>query len=170
MLDYARASRAVARDGTRSSSARRTDEPSRSRIAPMVPGIFKELSGRDCHDLARSRIPESTGREHRRDFPFEARSLSRQLGQLRRTESRARRTATRRLQESAERNRIAPVVRRSIPGKGEQSVASAEQVETDRSDEKDRRAGRARKDEQVSFPATGAERSARDRAESCRSC
>src|SRR5437016_6366124 len=104
----------------------------------MVPGIFKELSGRDCNDLARSRMFESAGREHRRDFPFEARSLPRQLGQLRRTESRTRRTATRRLQESTERNRVAPVIRRSIPGQGEQSVASAEQVETDRSDGKDR--------------------------------
>jgi ATP-binding cassette subfamily F protein 3 len=69
-------SRALARDGTRPSSARRTDESSRSRIASMVPGISAKLSGRDCHDLARSRIFESACRQHRRDRALETGALS----------------------------------------------------------------------------------------------
>jgi energy-coupling factor transporter ATP-binding protein EcfA2 len=75
-LDHARASRAVARDGTRPPSARRTDQSSRSRIASMVPGISANLSGRDCYDLARSRIFESAGRQHRRDRALETGALS----------------------------------------------------------------------------------------------
>jgi ATP-binding cassette subfamily F protein 3 len=73
------------------------DEPSRSRIAAMVSGISEKLSGRDRHDLARSRVFESTCRQHRRDRTLETHPVSRRLGQLRRTESRARRTTARRL-------------------------------------------------------------------------
>src|SRR5436305_5766727 len=115
----------------------------------MVPGISANLSGRDCYDLARPRIFESACRQHRRDRALETGALSRQLGQLRRRESSARRTATSRLQKSAERNRVAPIVCRSISCQGKQSIASAEQVETDRSDEKNRGPGRAWEDDQV---------------------
>src|SRR5438093_2726606 len=163
-LDHARSSRALARDATRPPSARRTDEPSGSRIASMVPGISAKLSGRDCHDLARSRIFESASRQHRRDRALETGALPGRLGQLHRAESCARRTTARRLQKSAERNRVAAIVCRSISRQGNQSVASAEQVETDRSDEKNRGPGRARKDDQVPFPATGAQRPARSHA------
>src|SRR5213595_2327786 len=136
----------------------------------MVPGISAKLSGRDCDDLARSRIFESACRHHRRDRALETGALSRRLGQLHRAESSARRTTARRLQKSAERNRVTAIVCRSISGQGEQSVASAEQAETDRSHEKNRGPGRARQNDQVSFPATGAEQSTRDRVERCRSC
>src|SRR5438309_2995366 len=67
----------------------------------MVPGISANLSGRDCHDLARSRIFESACRQHRRDRALETGALSGRLGQLYRAESSARRTTARRLQESA---------------------------------------------------------------------
>src|SRR4029077_2338446 len=159
-LDHARASRALARDGTRSSSAGRTDESSRSRIASMVPGISAKLSGRDWDDLARSRIFESACRRHRRDRALETGALSGRLGQSYRAESSARRTTARRLQKSAERNRVPTIVCRSISRQGKQSFASTEQAETDRSHEKDRGPGRARQDDQVSFPATGPQRSA----------
>src|SRR5213079_3588856 len=102
----------------------------------MVPGIFKELSGCDCHDLARSRIFESACRQHRRDRALETGAVSGRLGQLYRAESSARRTTARRLQESAERNRVAAIVCRSISRQGKQSFASTEQAETDRSHEK----------------------------------
>ena len=69
-------------------------------------------------------------------------SLSRQLGQLRRTEGRARRTTALRLQESAEGDRVAAIVRRSLPRQGQQGVAGAEQAEADRSDGEDRGAAR----------------------------
>src|SRR5213079_2138573 len=169
-LDHARASRAVAGDATRSPSARRTDESSRSRIASVVPGISANLSGRDCHDLARSRIFESACRQHRRDRALETGALSGRLGQLYRAESSARRTTTGRLQKSAERNRVAAIVCRSISRQGKQSIASTEQAETDRSYEENRGPGRARKDDQVPFPTTGAQRAARDHAERYRSC
>src|SRR5207248_10823956 len=165
-----RASRALARNGTRSPSARRTDESSRSRIASMVPGISANLSGRDCHDLARPQIVESACRRHYRDRALETGALSGRLGQLYRAESSAGRTTARRLQKSAERNRVAAIVCRSISRQGKQSVASTEQAETDRSDEKNRGPGRARKDDQIPFPATGAQRPARDHVERCRSC
>src|SRR5206468_3757076 len=121
-------------------------------------------------DLARSRIFESAGRRHRRDRALETGALSGRLGQLYRAEKSARRTTARRLQESAERNRVTAIVCRSISRQGNQSIASAEQVETDRSHEKNRGPGRARKDDQVPFPATDAQRPARDKAERCRSC
>src|SRR5207249_3325525 len=156
--------RAVARDGTRPPSARRTDESSRSRVAPMVPGISANLSGRDCHDLARPRIFELPCRQHRRDRALETGALSGRLGQLYRAESSARRTTARRLQKSTERNRVAAIVCRSISRQGKQSIASTEQTETDRSHEKNRGPCRAREDDQVPFPATGAQRSARDHA------
>src|SRR5262249_48792793 len=143
-LDHARSSCALARDGTRSPSARRTDEPSRSRIAPMVPGISANLSGRDCHDLTRSRILESACRQHRRDCALETGTLSGRLGQLYRAERSARRTATRRLQKSTERNRVAAIVCRSISCQGKQSIASTEQAETNRSHEENRGPGCAR--------------------------
>src|SRR5207247_4855316 len=127
-----------------------------SRIASMVPGISTNLSGRDCHDLARSRIFESTCRQHRRDRALETGALSGRLGQLYRAESGARRTTARRLQKPAERNRGAAIVCRSISRQGKQSIASTEQAETDRSDEKNPGHGRARKDDQVTFPETGA--------------
>ena len=41
---------------------------------------LRTLSGRDCHDLARSRIFESAGRRHRRDRALETGALSGQLG------------------------------------------------------------------------------------------
>src|SRR5207249_8668744 len=104
----------------------------------MVPGISAKLSGRDCHDLARSRIFESACRQHRRDRALETGALQGRLGQLYRTESCARRTTAGRLQKSAERNRVAAIVRRSISRQGKQSFASTEQAETDRSDEKNR--------------------------------
>src|SRR5213078_4032466 len=127
-LDHARASRAPARDATRPPSARRTDESSRSRIASMVPGISAKLSGRDSDDLARSRIFESARRQHRRDRALETSALSGRLGQLYRAESGARRTTARRLQESAERNRVAAIICGSISGQGKQSIASTEQA------------------------------------------
>jgi len=43
----------------------------------MVPGISTKLSGRDCHDLARSRIFESACRQYRRDRALETGALSR---------------------------------------------------------------------------------------------
>src|SRR5438552_12315499 len=104
----------------------------------MVSRVPENLSRRDRYDLTRSRIPESIGREHCRDRALKARPLSRQLGQLRRTESGARSTTALGLQESAERNRVASALRRSLPGQGEQSVASAEQAEADRSNGKNR--------------------------------
>src|SRR5437016_1953087 len=164
-MDHARSSRAVARYATRPPSSRRTDESSRSRIASMVSGIFKELSGRDCYDLARPRIFESAGRQHRRDRARETGALSGRLGQLYRAESSARRTTARRLQKPAERNRVAAIVCRSISRQGQQSIASTEQAETDPSHEKNRGADRARKDDQVSFPATSAQGPAGDHVE-----
>src|SRR5213075_1336183 len=169
-VDHARASRAVAGDGTRPPSSRRTDESSRSRIASMVPGISANLSWSDCHDLARSRVFKSAGRLHRRDRALETGALSRQLGQLRRAESSARRTTARRLQKSAERNRVTAIVCRSISRQGKQSIASTEQAETDRPHEKNRGPGRARKDDQVPFPTTGTQWPARDHVERRRSC
>src|SRR5438067_1803092 len=121
----------------------------------MVPGISANLSGRDCHDLARSRIFESACRRHRRDRALETGALSGRLGQLYRAESSARRTTARRLQESAERNRVAAIVCRSISRQGQQSIAGTEQAETDRSHEKNRASGRGWKDNKVQFPATG---------------
>src|SRR5207248_1372997 len=126
--------------------------------------------GRDCHDLARSRIFESACREHRRDRALITGALPGRLGQLYRAESSARRTTARRLQESAERNRVAAIVCRSVSRQSKQSFASTEQAETDRSHEKNRGPCRARKDDQVLFSATGAQRPARDHAERCRSC
>src|SRR5205807_3092028 len=109
-------------------------------------------------------------RQHRRDRALETGALSGRLGQLYRAESSARTTTARRLQKSAERNRVAAIVCRSISGQGQQSIASTEQAETDRSHEKNRGPGRAWKDDKVPFPATGAQRPARDHAERCRSC
>src|SRR6266550_3088975 len=136
----------------------------------MVPGTSAKLSGRDCHDLARPRIFESACRQHRRDRALKTGAVSEGLGQLYRAESSARRTTARRLQKSAERNRVAAIVCGSISRQGEQSIASTEQAETDRSHEKNRGTGRARKDDQVPFPATSSQRSARDHAERCRPC
>src|SRR5438046_1038928 len=98
----------------------------------MVPRISEKLPGCDCYDLARSRIFESISREHCRDRECEARPLSRQLGQLRRRESCARSAAALSLQKSAKGNRVAAIVRRSIPRQGEQSVTSAKQAQADR--------------------------------------
>ncbi len=92
-LGHARASRALARAWSRICSARRADQPSRSRIARLVSGISEELPRRDPDDLARSRIPEPARRLDHRDRARTAASLPRQLGQLRRTKSRARRAA-----------------------------------------------------------------------------
>src|SRR6266403_548354 len=144
-LDHARTSRAPAGDATRPPSAGRTDESSRSRIL------------------------ESACRQHRGDRALETGALPGRLGQLYRAESSARRATARRLQKSAERNRVVAIVCRSISRQGKQSIASTEQAETDRSHEKNRGTGRAWKDDQVPFSATGAERPARDHAERCRS-
>src|SRR5437868_15418164 len=130
----------------------------------MVPGIFAELSGRDCHDLARSRISESACPQHRRDRALETSAISGRLEQLYQAESSTRRTTASRLQESAKRNRVAAIVCRSISRQGQQSIAGTEQAETDRSHEKNRGSGRAWKDDQVPFPATGAQWPARDHA------
>src|ERR1044071_601916 len=126
----------------------------------MVPGISANLSGGDCHDLARSRILESTCRQHRRDRALETGPLSWRLGQLRRAESCAGRPTARRLQESAERNRGIATVCRSISCQGKQSLTSTEQTETNRSHEENRGPDRACKDDQVSFSTTGAQRPA----------
>src|ERR1700726_344735 len=136
----------------------------------MVPGIPENLSGGDRHDLARSRISKSTGRKHCRDRTFEAHPLSRQLGQLRRTESRTRGATARRLQEPAERNRIASALCRPLPGQGKQSVASPKQAETDRSHGKNHGTNCARENNKVPFPAASAKRSARRQIDECRSC
>src|SRR5438552_12843072 len=126
----------------------------------MVPVISANLFGCDCHDLARSRIFESAGRRHRRDRALETGALSGRLGQLYRAEKSARRTTARRLQESAERNRVTAIVCRSISRQGNQSIASAEQAETDRSHEKKCDPGRTWKNDQVPFPPTGSQLSA----------
>ena len=76
--------------------------------------------------------------------------VSRQLGQLPRAKSGARRAAARRLQESAEGDRVAAAIRRSLSRQGEQGVAGAEQVEADRSDGENRSAARARKEGHIS--------------------
>src|SRR5438045_8495298 len=99
----------------------------------MVPGISAKLSGRDCDDLARSRIFESAGRQRRRDRALETGALSGRLGQLYRAESCARRTTDRRLQKSTERNRVAAIVCRSISAQGKQSIQSATHAQPDRS-------------------------------------
>src|SRR6185369_3535340 len=112
----------------------------------------------DCHDLARPRIFESACRQHRRDRALETGALSGRLGQLYRAESSARRTAISRLQKSAERNRVTAIVCRSISRQGKQSIASTEQAETDRSPEENRGPGCARKNDQVPFSPTGAQR------------
>jgi ATP-binding cassette subfamily F protein 3 len=82
----------------------------------------------------------------------------------------ARRTTALGLQESTEGNRIAAIVRRSLPRQGEQSIASAKQAEADRSHGKNRGADRARQNDQVPLPAAAAQRSACHRVERCRSC
>ena len=108
-------------------------------------------------------------RIHRRDRAIEAAALSRQLGQLRRAESGARRAAALRLQEPAEGDRVAPAICRSLSGQGEQGVAGAEQAQADRSDGEDRGADCAGEDGQLPFSAAAAQRAARDHAEGCRS-
>ncbi len=82
---------------------------------------------------------------HRGDRAPAAQPLPRQLGQIRHRESRARRAAARRVQESAEGNRVAAGVRRSLPRQGQQSLAGAEQAQADRSDGEDRGAAGAAK-------------------------
>ncbi len=168
-LGHARASGALARAGAGSVAPGRADEPSRSRIARLVPGIPGELSRRDSHDLARPRVPESARRFHHRDRASAAESLSGELGQLRRAKGGARRAAALRLQEPAEGDRVAATLCRSVPGQGEQGVAGAEQVEADRSDGEDRGAGRARENRALPFSAAAAQRAPRHYAEGGRS-
>ena len=97
----------------------------------------------------------------------EAAALPRQLGQLHRTEGRARRTAALRLQEPAEGDRRAPAICRPLSGQGEQGLAGAEQAQADRSHGENRRADRAGEDDQVPFSAAAAKRAARDYSERC---
>ncbi len=131
---------------------------------------LQKLSGRDPDDLARPRISERARRQHRRDRASEAAPLPRQLGQLCRTKSRARRTAARDLQESAEGNRRPPAIRRPLSRQGKQGLAGAEQAQADRSHGENRRADGAGEDDQVSLPATAAQRAARDHPQGCASC
>src|SRR5450755_1429105 len=122
----ARASRAIARARAGLAPAGRADQSSRSRVAGLVRTIFARLSRRDPDDFARPRISQLTRWIDRRDRTQTAPSLSRKLGQLHRTKRSARSATAGGLQEPAERDRFAPVVRRSLSGQGEQSFPSAE--------------------------------------------
>ncbi len=163
-LGHARAPRAAAHAGAGSADARRADEPPRPRSVALVPGLSERLSRRDPDDLARPGVPEPTHREHRRDQPRPAATLPGQLRQLPRPARRPPRTATRRLQGPAARDREPATVRRPFPRQGQPRQPGAEQAQADRAHGEARGARSRGGDGEVPFPAARAQRAEGDHA------
>ena len=98
----------------------------------LVPGISQRVPRRDFDDLARPRVSQSTHREHRRDRPRPPATLPGQLRPLPRPARRAPRTATRRLQGPAARDReacnVSPTAFRAKASLASQAQSKLKQI------------------------------------------